>query len=612
MSQPITISALLNTYDIIHVEKHLIYHFLKEHDIDYTVSPFLRIYFASFLFIKDLYDKIASLNHTELTDLVSDMELLILPCDKKSNGAFFTPAYIVDYIIRHMNPGKNEKVIDLSCGSGAFILGLLRHYTSLGISVIDSVKNNIYGADILAYNTRRCKLIVIIYGLLNNEVIDYDEINIICTDSLKHDWNTEFDVIVGNPPYVKFQDLDEDTREYLSVNWETTKYGTYNLYYAFFEIGHKLLSDKGRLGYITPNNYFTSLSGKCLREYFQHTECVSTIIDFSYIKVFNARTYTCITFINKHKNNAIGYDRIDDNENPHDFLSKINTSPNLYTDLDIEKWRLLCGDERNVIYALENSGESLNKLFDICAGIATLKDNVYMFVPDAVDSRYYHISENGISYKIEKEVTRPLVKISEMKSQKDIKNNKKRIIYPYHNICGQTVLYDEDEMKTKFPCCYEYLLSKKDDLMTREKGKKTIVPFYRYGRSQSLSKKGKKLLTPTFSQYPRFMFDENEESLFVNGYGIFLIENRISEIVNPISREENFDVAQKILNSSLMHYYVKKTSVAIEGGYPCYQKNFIEKFTIPYLSEKDIDFLRKTDDKEKIDLYLMNLYIKHR
>ena len=609
MNQPITISTLLNTYDIIHVEKHLIYHFLKENKIDYTVSPFLRIYFASFLFIKDLYDKIASLNHTELTDLVSDMELLILPCDKKSNGAFFTPAYIVDYIIRHMNPGKNEKVIDLSCGSGAFILGLLRHYTSLGISVIDSVKNNIYGADILAYNVRRCKLIVIIYGLLNNEVIDYDEINIICTDSLNYEWNTEFDVIVGNPPYIKFQDLDEDTREYLAKNWETTKYGTYNLYYAFFEIGHKLLSDKGRLGYITPNNFFTSLSGKCLRDYFQQSGCIYTIIDFSYTKVFDVRTYTCITFINKYKNDAIEYDRIDENETPQDFLNNIKTTLNSYAELDIEKWRLLCGNERNIIYAFENSGERLDKLFDICAGIATLKDNVYIFIPVNEDSKYYHITKNGISYKIEKEITRLLIKISEMKSQRDIKNNKKHIIYPYHNVCGQTVLYDEDEMKMIFPGCYEYLLSKKDDLMTREKGKKTIVPFYRYGRSQSLNKRGKKLLTPTFSQYPRFMFDENGESLFVNGYGIFLIENRISEIVNPISREENFDVAQKILNSSLMHYYVKKTSVAIEGGYPCYQKNFIEKFTIPYLSEKDIDFLRKTDDKEKIDLYLMNLYI---
>ena len=71
---------------------------------------------------------------------------------------------------------------------------------------------------------------------------------------------------------------------------------------------------------------------------------------------------------------------------------------------------------------------------------------------------------------------------------------------------------------------------------------------------------------------------------------------------------ENFDVVQKILNSSIMHYYVKKTSVSIEGGYPCYQKNFIERFTIPALSNSEINYLRVTDNKREIDLFLMNKY----
>ena len=57
-----------------------------------------------------------------------------------------------------------------------------------------------------------------------------------------------------------------------------------------------------------------------------------------------------------------------------------------------------------------------------------------------------------------------------------------------------------------------------------------------------------------------------------------------------------------------MHYYVSKTSVSIEGGYPCYQKNFIEKFTIPKLTEGDIQMLRMMDDKREIDEFLSVKY----
>lgn len=57
-----------------------------------------------------------------------------------------------------------------------------------------------------------------------------------------------------------------------------------------------------------------------------------------------------------------------------------------------------------------------------------------------------------------------------------------------------------------------------------------------------------------------------------------------------------------------MHYYIKKTSVSIEGGYPCYQKNFIEKFSIPSLTENEISEIRELNTSNDIDNYLINLY----
>lgn len=105
---------------------------------------------------------------------------------------------------------------------------------------------------------------------------------------------------------------------------------------------------------------------------------------------------------------------------------------------------------------------------------------------------------------------------------------------------------------------------------------------------------------------------EEEEGFFTNGYGIYFREQEsnglFSELVNPITKLENIDVVQKILNSIVMDYYVIKTSVAIEGGYPCYQKNFIEKFTIPELTQEEIEAIRSLSNPQKIDEFLIGKY----
>lgn len=612
MIPQVTINTLLKEFSIQDIEKQLILNYLNANNMDYNRNPYLSQYIGDFKPSDMLCDKVAKLNHTDLAQITNDMGLLMPKEDKKTNGAFFTPQYIVDYIVRNVQPQLNETSVDLSCGSGAFILGLLNYYTSTyNISVSECIKNNIYGYDILEYNVKRCKLLIILYGLSKNEIIDVDSINVFQCDSLKKEWDRQFDVVVGNPPYVKFQDLDDDTRTFLLTHWSTTKLGTYNLYFAFFELGLKLLSKNGRLGYITPNNYFTSLSGEPLRTFFQNKNCIYKIVDFNCTKVFDVQTYTAITFLNKQRNTEIQYDRIEDNETPIEFLGKVETTGNPYDNLSVKKWRLLCGEERHNIYMIENSGDCLKTLFNICVGIATLKDDCYTFVPSNEDKDYYYINENNEEYKIERNITRPLVKISEMKSQDDLNQNKKRIIFPYFlDRDNKPILIEEDELKTKYPYCYNYLLTMRDILAYRGKGNHIYNPFYQYGRTQTMNKHGKKLLTPTFSQFPRFLVDNYSEGLFTNGYGIYPNENKITGLfaTNPITLVENFDVVQKILNSSIMHYYVKITSVSIEGGYPCYQKNFIERFTIPELSDNDINYLRVTDNRREIDLFLMKKY----
>lgn len=607
------LNQLITANELQDIEQHLIYYYLQKNDIKYEHNQILSSYLSEFIINEQLYLDISLLAVSNIKELEHNLELIIPEADRKFNGAFFTPDYIIDFILNEVQPKEQDKNLDPSCGSGAFLVGLVEYYKkNHNKSLKRVVKENVYGADILDYNIRRAKLILTIYCLQYGESLEDDDFNLYLQNSLQANWPFSFDNVVGNPPYVKFQDLSDDNRNYLTKNWTTVEGGAFNLYFAFFELGYKLINSEGKLGFITPNNYFTSLSGESLRKYFQHKECVTRIVDFSHKKVFDAQTYTAITFLNKQKNDSIIYDRIKQSQSPESFLGAANGSPNYYKTLNAKKWRLLKTDEQRNIQVIETIGTPIGKLFDICVGIATLKDEVFFVDGNKENGEYYVKStDNGI-FEIEKEIVKPVYKISDFKNQQGIETNSRKIICPYNFKNGLAIPISESEFKIDFPKCYSYLLTEKEALLARDKGKVVFEPFYVWGRTQGLLKKGKKILNPTFSQHPRFLKVLEQDAFFTNGYGLFFKEEEskglFAELVNPITKVENIDVVQKILNSSLMDYYVSKTSVAIEGGYPCYQKNFIEKFTIPELTLEEIHTLRIMESIEEIDNFLIDKY----
>ena len=161
-------------------------------------------------------------------------------------------------------------------------------------------------------------------------------------------------------------------------------------------------------------------------------------------------------------------------------------------------------------------------------------------------------------------------------------------------------------MQKNYPYCYEYLLSAREELLTRDKGNMEYPEWYSYARTQGLNFSGKKLLTPTFSLEPRFLLEQNDSSLFCNGYAIYLKDK--TDLFSSIQQKLGLDVLRKILNSQIMGYYIKQTSVSIEGGYPCYQKNFIELLGVPLFDLSELEYLKKEDDKEKVDNFLIAKY----
>jgi tRNA1(Val) A37 N6-methylase TrmN6 len=608
------IANLLSCFGIGDVEKEMISYFLKKFHLDYSSSKILSEYLHNYNRSDELSLQIDAIGIGSIRRLENYLELLIPINDRKLNGAFFTPTYIVDYIISEIKPKEYERNIDPSSGCGAFLIGLAEYYKKQHDKPIrQTVKENIFGADILPYNIERAKRLLSILALQHGETLEDSDFNLHQRDSLRYQWTEKYDNVVGNPPYVRFQDLSDKNRERLIKHWETIEKGTFNLYFAFFELGYDLLEEGGQLGYITPNNYFTSLAGESLRSFLINKKCLSKVIDFNSKKVFDAQTYTSITFLKKRKNDFVLYDRIRDNYSPEEFLSNLSCSQNVMSELNAKKWRLLRSDETENIKTIERIGTPIKQMFDISVGIATLKDEIFFVDGNNLDGNFIiKIGRDGRRYKVEKEITRSVYKISDFKNQGDTLRNARRIIFPY-KVSGSATIIDEDNFKSKYPYCYEYLLSVKENLLSRDKGKFKYNPFYAWGRTQGLTRWGKKILSPTFSQYPRFLVIEDEEALFTNGYGIFFKELAneyplFGDTEHLLSKIENIDIVQKILNSEIMHYYISKTSVSIDGGYPCYQKNFIENFTIPEFSDNEVHELRSLSNQRDTNLFLADKY----
>lgn len=601
------VNSLLTKHPVQDLEKYLALNYARFKNLDISKSTFLK----EVLYLnQERFQKIEEENITLNTfrKLEEAMELLIPKDDRSLNGAFFTPPIIVNRIIDEVSPRLNETCLDPSCGCGAFLLGLVDYYHNvLGKGIKETIRENIYGADILDYNVRRAKILLSIYALERDVILDQDDFNLNCIDSLRYEWDSRFDAIVGNPPYVKFQDLSEENRSFLK-SWQTIEKGTYNLYFVFFELGFNLLSNTGRLGYITPNNYFTSLAGEALRTFFQANGAISRIVDFNHFKVFDAQTYTCLTFLNKEHNTNILFTKKFDESLDH-FLEQSQDSTVKINALNPKKWRLLRDAEQGNIYNIETLGTKLRDLFVINVGIATLKDTLF-FVKDK--GKYCTATFDGEEFEIERGLTKPIFKISDFSSQTDCDSNTRRIIHPYVKLEGKIRPIPEEQLRTEFPNCYDYLKHVKEELNKRTKT--VLKPYYQYGRSQGLNKTGIRLLTPTFSQLPKFLKVVEGESLYCNGYGLHYKEEFKGGLglfdSEPIQLSQNINALKRILNSYVMHYYVSHTSVSIQGGYPCYQKNFIELFSIPSLTQNDLDWIANADSLE-VEEFLIKHYQLH-
>ncbi|MDP2919213.1 MAG: TaqI-like C-terminal specificity domain-containing protein [Dehalococcoidia bacterium] len=106
-----------------------------------------------------------------------------------------------------------------------------------------------------------------------------------------------FDIVIGNPPYVRQEQLQE-FKPILQTKYECYT-GIADIYVYFYERGFQILKEGGLLSYISPNKYFRSGYGQKLRQFLSTKTTISQLIDFGDAPVFNAITYPSVIILLK-------------------------------------------------------------------------------------------------------------------------------------------------------------------------------------------------------------------------------------------------------------------------------------------------------------------------
>lgn len=350
----------------------------------------------------------------------------------------------------------DSKILDLSCGDGAFLCCALKRYIveakkkQLTNRIIKEKCNQLfYGFEIdrLMYDKCITNLNDIIANTIGGK-IGWD--NIKCSDGLNIEIS-DFDFVFGNPPYISYGEMTKDTREYLKNNFISCKNDRFDYSYAFIEKSISCLKESGKAIVIAPINMYRMKSAKHYREFV--ADYLVSLYDVSYDNIFSGvLTNPAISLF---------------------YKKKINDCFNYYCKGES---KVVSNEEllgRLIFKKNDKQGRRFGDYFKVSCAIATLLNKVFIL----------DCNKNGDvivdNLKLETEVIKNAVspKLDHFKSPKGI-------IFPYHFVNGVLTRYSEKEFSKKFPIAYSYLCQHKDELLKRDAD--ATVKWFEYGRSQAL------------------------------------------------------------------------------------------------------------------------------
>ncbi len=308
---------------------------------------------------------------------------------RKEQGIYYTPPFVVDYIVKNaLKPVldnchsladlKKIKVLDPACGSGSFLIKALEaiaeKYREFGSSnehiKREILLENIFGVDLDKQAIEIARLNLLINSLDEKALLPRLDNNIKNGNSLiseKFNWQEEFpeifaqggfDVIIGNPPYIK-EFVNKSAFD--DLHGSPYYQGKMDIWTMFACISVDLMKDGGVMSFIAPNNWVTNAGASIMRDKFLIEGEIKTFLDFGDYKVFEqAGIQTMIYIFQKQKpadKYKMEYLRIGDKNISEDelFVKLFDKKE----EIEIEPKKLV---GKNITFSSQESGSIFDKI----------------------------------------------------------------------------------------------------------------------------------------------------------------------------------------------------------------------------------------------------------
>lgn len=345
-------------------------------------------------------------------------------------------------------------------------------------------------------------------------------------------WNdvSQFQFIVGNPPYITYSELAKDEQKYVKENFNTCVKGKFDYCYAFIEKSIKALAQDGKMAYLIPSSIFKTVFGLNLRNFIK--PYITVIKDYTQEKVFdNALVKSSIMVLDKQRQQGVLHYR------DMTLEKEINIPVNQLTD----KW-----------FFTENLANGMHRFgdyFKVSHVVATLLNEAYV-----IKEENYQETEQGFlckGHNIERDMVRDTATPRSLRYQKN-----EKIIFPYMYDDGHLVRFEEGEFETNYPEAAAYLNDFRDDLDERQSD--TSAKWYEYGRSQALAGlDSDKLLISTVITENVAVYRLTRECIPYAGMYIVRCEG---------NNEYTLEDAIRILESRDFRQYVLDVGIHISGS----------------------------------------------
>lgn len=392
-------------------------------------------------------------------------------------------------------------------------------------------------------------------------------------DAVRERGHGGFDCIIGNPPYIRVQELNKwapEECEYYKWRYKSAAKGNYDIYVVFTEKALSLLAPGGLLGFIMPHKFWQAQYGEGLRGIIAEGGHLRSIVDFGHHTVFSgASIYTAIHVFSHSPSRLNGVtvakiNKLTDASSQMAALERRAAPEGVETfrasrPTGAGAWTMLPPSRVASLAALREA--SGTRLSDIAArmaqGVRTSMNSVYVLTRIGKSQRF--LSEYlGREVELEREFLLEFLGGRDMRRY-EIRPASRVLIAPYQSVRGQSpVLADAGYLAQRFPATWAYLKACEKALRGREDGKMDSLQWYGYVYPKNLEvMKRQKIMVPDIIEQPAFSLDERGAFAFVSGYAV---------VLRP-KFAHHTRLVLAILNSRIAGNFLRSISTALRGGW---------------------------------------------